>query len=321
MVDTKSLMRFAFPALAQGLLSADIHGRSLQTAMRQGIPTMKLNAATQFAAAAAATCLALPALAAGTWDFSVCNGTTSSAGTAGGTVANGGTANNSYACAANGSTTRDLTVSAWGAISAANNTYGSAFVSNLAGDGFGVGAQSEGGAATTSTNLGLDNDPSSLVPNIIVLKFSSAVILDKILLGWSMNDADLTVMAYTGAGAPSSFIAGKTAGTLTTGGASAGWSLVQNVGDASPDVAYGSSGTNINYSVNGGGVASAYWLISAYNSSFGGGALDSLVDYASLLSVSTRDVSKVAEPGSVALAGMALLALWTTRRRLALRRP
>ncbi len=282
---------------------------------------MRLTATARHAAATAATLLALPALAAGTWDFSVCNGSTSSATTAAGTVANGGTVNNSYACAANGSTTRDLTVSAWGAISSTNNSYGSAFVTNQAGDGFGVGAQSEGGTATGGTNKALDNDPTSLVPNIIVLKFNSAVILDKILLGWSMNDADLTVMAYTGAGTPSSFLAGKTASNLTTGGASAGWSLVQNVGDASPDTAYAASGTNINYSVNGGGVASAYWLISAYNSSFGGGALDTLVDYASLLSVTTRDVAKVAEPGSVALAGMALLALWTTRRRLALPAP
>lgn len=279
---------------------------------------MKLTAATRIAAAAAATCLALPALAAGTWDFSVCNGSASAAGTASGSQTGAGAVGNNYACAANGSTTRDLTVSGWGAVSSTNNTFGSAWVSAQGTDGFGVGGGSEGGAATTGNNTALDNDPGTLAPNIIVLKFSSAVILDKVTLGWAFNDADLTVMAYTGAGTPSTFISGKSAGSLTTGGASAGWSLVQNVGDASPDTAFAATSTNLSYGVNGGGVAASYWLISAYNSSFGGGALDSLVDYAKLLSVTTRDVAKVAEPGSVALAGMALLALWATRRRLVL---
>ena len=173
------------------------------------------------------------------------------------------------------------------------------------------------GASATGNNLALDNDPTMLAPNIILLKFSSAVILDKVMLGWTMSDADLTIMAYTGSGTPTTFLAGKTASNLTTGGAAAGWSLVQNVGDGSPDSATLASGTNVSYGVNGGGVASAYWLISAYSSSFGGGSLDTVVDYAKLLAVSTRDVvAKVPEPGSVALAGMALLALWSSRRRL-----
>lgn len=278
---------------------------------------MKTTAASRLAAAAAATFLALPALAAGTWDFSVCNGSTTAAGTSAGSQTGAGAVGNSYACAANGSTTRDLTVSGWGAISSTNNTFGAAWVSSQGTDGFGVGGGSEGGAGTSGNNAALDNDPTTLAPNVIVLKFSSAVILDKVTLGWALNDADLTVMAYTGAGTPTTFLAGKTASNLTTGGASAGWSLVQNVGDTSPDTAFAASGSNISYGLNAGGVASSYWLISAYNSSFGGGALDSLVDYAKLLSVTTRDVAKVAEPGSVALAGMALLALWSTRRRLA----
>lgn len=278
---------------------------------------MKTKAAFKLAALAAAGCVAMPAFAAGTWDFSVCNGSSVSAGTSAGSQTGANAVGNSYACAANGSTTRDLTVSAWGAISTSNNTYGTAFLAGQGTDGFGVGAQSEGGAGATGNNLALDNDPTTLAPNIILLKFSSAVILDKVMLGWTMNDADLTVMAYTGGGTPTTFLAGKTAANLTSGGASAGWSLVQNVGDAAPDSATGANGTNVSYGVNGGGVASAYWLISAYSSSFGGGTLDTLVDYAKLLAVSTRDATaKVPEPASAALAGMALLALWATRRRL-----
>ncbi len=277
---------------------------------------MSITAVSRVAAAAAAI-FGLPAWAAGTWDFSVCNGSTTAIGTASGTQTGAGAVGNSYACAANGSTTRDLTVSGWGAVSSTNNTFGSAWVSSQGTDGFGVGGGSEGGAGTSGNNAALDNDPSTLAPNIIVLKFNSAVILDKVTLGWALNDADLTIMAYTGAGTPSSFLIGKTAGNLTSGGATAGWSLVENAGDASPDAPFPASGSNITYGVNGGGVAASYWLISAYNSSFGGGTLDTLVDYAKLLSVTTRDVvAKVAEPGSVALAGMALLLAWASRRRL-----
>lgn len=267
-------------------------------------------------AACVVTALSTSALATPTWDFSVCNGTASLPGTAAGSQSGAGAVGNSYACAANGSVTRDLTVSAWGAVSAADNTFDIAFVANKATDGFGVGAQSEGGAAATSLNSAVDNDPATLAPNLILLKFSSAVILDAVTLGWSFNDADLTIMAYTGALPPTSFIGGKTASTLTSGGAGAGWSLVQNVGDGIPDTAYPASGTNIDYSVNPGGVSSTYWLISAYDPDFGGGAMDTFVDYFDVLRVSTRGAEQVPEPGTVALMMVALAMLWSQRRKL-----
>jgi hypothetical protein len=276
---------------------------------------MKFVLVSNIAAAGVAVALSAPALAAGTWDFSVCNGSTTQAGTATGT-ATGSSVGNSYACAASGSTTRDLTVSAWGAVSSTNNSYGTAFVSRQGTDGFGVGAQSEGGVSASGNNAALDNDPTTLAPNLILLKFNSAVVLDRVSLGWSLNDADITVMAYTGALAPTSFLAGRTASNLTTGGASAGWSLVQNAGDPSPDTATIASGTNVSYTINQAGISSSYWLISAYSSSFGGGAMDSLVDYVKLLGVGTRDVvAQVPEPGTAVLAGLALLALWSQRRR------
>lgn len=276
---------------------------------------MKSAFVTNTVAACVVGALSSPALAAGTWDFSVCNGSTAAVGTATG-VATGTSVGNSYACAANGSTTRDLTVSAWGAVSSTNNTFGTAFLNRQGTDGFGVGAQSEGGAGATGNSTAMDNDPTTLAPNLILLKFNSAVVLDRVTLGWSLNDADITVMAYTGALAPTSFLAGRAASNLTSGGATAGWSLVQNAGDRSPDTATYASGSNINYTINQAGISSSYWLISAYNSSFGGGAMDGLVDYVKLLGVGTRDiVAQVPEPGTAVLAGLALLALWSQRRR------
>jgi hypothetical protein len=256
------------------------------------------------------------ALAAPAWDFSVCNGTTSLPGTAAGTQSGSGAVGNSYACAANGSVTRDLTVSAWGAVSSSNTTFGTAFVASQGTDGFGVGSQSEGGAGATGLNTSVDNDPTTLSPNLLLLHFGSAVVLDTVTLGASFNDADVTLMAYTGALPPSSFLAGKTSTNLTAGGAGAGWSLVQNLGDGAPDASYGASGTNIDYSVNPGGVSSSYWLISAYDPGFGGGTLDSLVDYFDVLGVATRDAAEVPEPGALVLALSALAMLSSQRRKV-----
>src|SRR5262249_51694026 len=82
----------------------------------QGQPQIT-SSVSKLAVAAVAALLAAPAMAAGTWDFSVCNGSSTAAGTAGGTSTSGGAngLGNSYSCAANGSTTRDLTVTSWGA--------------------------------------------------------------------------------------------------------------------------------------------------------------------------------------------------------------
>lgn len=283
---------------------------------------MKFNFASSSISAACiavamlAPTMAAPVAVAAIWDFSVCNGSTTAAGTAAGTVTNPGTVGNRYACAATGTTTRDLEVSAWGAISATENVFGTAFVSSQGPDGFGVSSQAEGGPAAASPSDALDNDPTSLAPNLILLRFGGAVILDQVTLGWSMIDADLTIMAYTGPGTPSSFIEGKGVGALTSGGAGSGWSLVQNVGDEAPDTAYAASDARIDYSVNAGGVSSTYWLISAHNSGFGGGGMDSLTDYTNLLGVAARDAPvpvPVPEPVTSILVATALMMIGSRR--------
>lgn len=270
--------------------------------------------------AIAVAALATAAAHAAVWNFSVCNGSTVVPGTAAGTQTGAGAVGNVYGCAADASVSRDLMVSAWGAASAANDVFGTAFVSSWGVDGFGVGSSAEGGAGVAGTSAAIDNDPVTQAPNLLLLSFGSAFVLKRVTLGWTMNDADFTIMAYTGALAPSAFIDGMTAGTLTAGGAPAGWSLVQHVGDASPDVAQSPSGTNVSVDVNPGAVASAYWLVSAHDADFGGNALDTLVDYVALLAVEATAApatGDVPAPGVLALVGLGLAALAVARTRAA----
>jgi PEP-CTERM motif len=159
---------------------------------------------------------------------------------------------------------------------------------------------------------------------LIAFQFDSAITLDKIVLSWSQNDADITVMAYTGAGVPSSFIAGKTAANINTGIAN-GWTLVENSGDV--DSIGASTCNNINIwncansqsstrIVNAANVSSSWWLISAYSSSLGGGNLDSVSDFVKIQSISSKTpTNDTPEPGSIALFGLGLIGMVASRRR------
>lgn len=241
-------------------------------------------------------------LAASTWDLGACS--TLTATTAYSTPSTGCTG------ASAGNTTHAY---AW-ATTGAGSTFATATLETSgAGNGFRVVAAGE---STTSPQHAMDNSGAR---ELIAFHFDTAVALDTIMLGWTQSDADITVMAYQGAGAPSAFIGGKTTSNLTAGGAGAGWALIENSGDADAvgAVGYGGNGTNITRTVNAGNVTSSWWLISAYSSNYGGGALDSLSDYVKILSISSKDVSLVSEPSSLILLSAALLGLVTVRRRRA----
>nr|WP_295953999.1 exosortase-dependent surface protein XDP1 [Rhodoferax sp.] len=146
--------------------------------------------------------------------------------------------------------------------------------------------------------------------DLIVLHFGSAINLSSILLGYTYNDADLTVMAYTGAGTPT--ISNNTTGSFTAGN---GWTSVQNYFTA----AGASSETDVAVTTNKDTTTySSWWVISAYNSGFGGsGTGDALNDYVKLMTVagSTKSSTGVPEPGSLALVGVGLLGLLGSVRR------
>lgn len=164
--------------------------------------------------------------------------------------------------ASSGSAT--VTASAWSnTVSSSNTVLESAYLGVYSGGGLGV-TNRDGAAGDTNEGVSpehaMDNDQRV---DSILFSFSSAVSLTGVKIGWYATDSDITLLAYTGAGAPT--MAGKTYSSLL----SSGWALVGNYADAALVSTKAVNSTN---------VSSSYWLISAYNSTYGG-TLDMGNDY------------------------------------------
>ncbi len=193
--------------------------------------------------------------------------------------------------------------------------------------GGGLGNVSDGSA---SPNHAIDNGPGSNTTaagalgntESVLLSFSNSVVLTSIGLGYVSGDADISLFRYTGTSAPT--ITGV--GASLTSMVAAGWELVNNYSDLKVDT------DNPYNKVNGSNLGSSWWLISAYNTSYGstsanGGSLSQGDDYFKLYSVAATKCSsaitqvcsgsgnKVPEPGSMALvlAGLAGLVVRTRR--------
>lgn len=124
------------------------------------------------------------------------------------------------------------------------------------------------------------------------------------------SDSDASLFRWTGSGSPTT----TPSTSLTTGSLNAGWALVGNYGNAA---SLGASTTNT--------LTSSWWMISAYNSAWGssssnGGSLSNGDDCVDVLSFvtgtpTTTPPARTPEPGTAALAAVALLGALALRRK------
>lgn len=273
--------------------------------------------------AAAAFALAAAPASAATWskmstaDGSNCN-----------SIVNGTNyASAPTSCKLNGtaSADADAVVSAWGN-TGTGGTWSAAQVTNQGGSGFGVknGATGSADAAEgSSPEHALDNNQRT---DAILYSFDKTVALTSLITGWSTEDQDITVLRYTGTGAPPMGSFNISTGTNPSSNMLGnGWALMGNYAYA----ARGNNTTTVSLE-NTGLWASSHWLVMAYSTAFGStikgnsGAGQTLTgsnlavagttDYFKLLSVSGVNSNKVSEPTVLALAGLGLFGVAWSRR-------
>ncbi|MEY3253171.1 MAG: hypothetical protein RL227_2144 [Pseudomonadota bacterium] len=262
-------------------------------------------------AAAAIAGLALPGFAfaqALTWNFA---DRSAPGGACTGTYASNG---NTINCQTSPSgTTTTLQARAYSS-TGTSGRFETASVNDQSTSGFGSGNRVEGYAVTAAPGHAFDNDGTGA--DALLLDFEGVSrVLSSVTLGWSGADADFQVLRWTGAANATittvqATLVGKTAAeTVAVAG---GWELVSSVAGASwisnptlSDQTYGLS------AVNAQATSSSYWLISAYNSGFGGTGVGASNDTFTIVGVTTR----VSAPGTLALAGLGLLGAAFLRRR------
>ncbi|KAB2928200.1 MAG: PEP-CTERM sorting domain-containing protein [Dechloromonas sp.] len=181
------------------------------------------------------------------------------------------------------------------------------------GSGYGMYSPGESGSPQHS----VDN---STYQESLLLNFGQSTTLESVTIGWKDTDADITVLAWkpdvAGAAAPVFSSTTKYSDLLGLG-----WDLVGHYAN----LAAGSA-KSVNVSNP---VSSSYWLVLAYNNSFGSTktdtssstyGLNSGNDYMKFLSVSystpTPPDNKVPEPSTALLLGAAMFGLvgWRNRR-------
>lgn len=209
----------------------------------------------------------------------------------------------------------------------------------------GIGVKNRDACTTTGCNGDYNegNSPEHAIDNnqrtdMVLLTFSSQVALTKVTAGWTQNDSDISVLAYTPTSASNngvtsdatiqSSLIGKTYSTGSGGILGSGWSVIGNYGDIGTATA----------GINSSNLYSSAWLIGAYNPLFGtcgscsaGTTTQSNTggnDFFKLQSVAGCTAGDTAspgcippppnqtpEPGSLALIGLAMVGMVSLRRR------
>jgi hypothetical protein len=174
------------------------------------------------------------------------------------------------------------------------------------GSGIGVANRVEGANVTGQPNHAMDNSTPGI--DLLQLNFTSAQVLKNVKLGWAGDDGDFQLLAWTGSGVATSIV-GKTAAELVA--SNGGWTLVATVNGTGTDGVEYKAGIDWTSNLS---VSSSYWLISAFNSGFGGSAPTHGIDAMKVVSIGT-DAGAVPIPGTLALAGLGMLMAAGARRR------
>jgi len=175
--------------------------------------------------------------------------------------------------------------------------------------GLGVSYLDGTNESTSSPQHALDNDGRF---EFILIDFGlgNSRILDAVKTGWVESDADITVLAHTGAGNANPN--DKDITGLTTNG----WSLVGHYDGTSAD--------SQTIDVNAGNASSRYWLIGAYDPDFVPGPGQTTgypskdkYDYLKVYAVKWDKPTDAAEPATLLLLAAGLIAWSSSRRRTA----
>lgn len=214
------------------------------------------------------------------------------------------TQGNSAVCNANDPSEAILTVrgyafSNWSG-STASITVSRAALNNQGSSGLGLCNGSEGWSCSGAPSHSIDN--ANTFTDFVLLQTASSMVLNSVRFGWAGDDADFTVLRYSGAADP--LIALNGGQTMQSMFAN-GWSVVTSVNGTSTD---GATYSNVNPS----NLSSTHWIIAARNPALHDGASSWGTDAFKINQVTGTIVP---EPSTGALLATGVLTLVGAMRR------